>query len=125
MSINIKKQETYIPVIVGDVELKFHYTDDSMMEVRKTLLETQKEIGAIEGKEWGEKEVEEAKAVLVDAMDAMFGEGAFDALYKMSPSVIVVLDYFRLMVDGIVEELNKKGLGNPDAKRAEKYLAKG
>lgn len=123
MSINIKKQDTFIPVVVGDVELKFHFEDDSMTKVRNTLLRTQKEIGRIEGDDWTDKEVEKAKAILTKAMDSMFEEGAFEKLYAMTPSVIIVLDYFRLMVDGVTEELSKKGIASDEGDIAKKYLA--
>lgn len=124
MAINIKKQETAIPVIVGDIELEFIFTDDSMTKVRKELLKTQKKIGRIEGEDWDDKEIDKAKTILTEAMDSMFGDGAFEQLYKMTPSVIVVLDYFRLMVEGVTEELNQKGLGTDEDKQTAKYLPK-
>lgn len=125
MGINIKKQTTSIPVKVGDVELKFHYTDESMTKVREELLKTQKEIGRIEGEEWTDREVEQAKGILKDALDAMFGDGAFAQLYEMTPSVIVILDYFRLIVDGVTEELDKLGIKTDEDQKTDKYLNRG
>lgn len=124
MAIKIKKQETFIPIEVGDVKLKFDYNDNSLTEVRTELLKTQKKIGRIEGDEMDEKAVEDAKEILTEAMDAMFGEGAFEKLYEMTPSIIVVLEYFSLMVDGITEELRKKGLETDIEQRQNKYLNK-
>ncbi len=124
MSIQIKKQETFIPLEVGDIKLKFHYTDDSMLEVRKQLLKTQKEIGRIEGEEWDNKEMEQAKEILTKAMDSMFGKDTFKQIYAMTPSVIVVLDYFKQMVDGVTNEMSKRGIAVNEDKLTEKYLPK-
>ncbi len=124
MAINIKKQETFIPIKVGDVELKFHYSDKSMAKVRKELIKTDEEIKKATKNGETNDNIEDVKVILVKAMDSMFGEDAFDKIYKMTPSVIVVADYYKQMTTGVIDELNKRGMGLNEDAIAEEYLIK-
>jgi len=52
----------------------------------------------------------------------MLGEGAFEKIYKLSPSVIYCMEYFKQIVEGIEEELRAMGFVESQAEKAKKYL---
>lgn len=52
-----------------------------------------------------ENNVDEAKDYLKQVFDAILGEGSFDKVYDINPSIIVVAAYLLQIVEGIYQEL--------------------
>src|SRR5690625_3042422 len=61
------------------------------------------------------------KEAIKEIIDALLGDGSFDKLYKLSPSVFIVVEYFMQIAQGLKEEVNKR-LGNDNLSKAQKYL---
>ena len=49
------------------------------------------------------------------------GEGAFDKLYELSPSVVILTNYFWSIIEGLHEEIEKRA-GQTKMQKIEKYL---
>ncbi|HLQ75429.1 MAG TPA: hypothetical protein VK107_05305 [Alloiococcus sp.] len=120
MAIKIQTKQTYIPIELGDLELKFDLTDESIANFRKEAVRVQKELGKLSDDEDAQ---EQAKEVLKRGFDLMFGDGTFSQIYDISPSSIVIAEYFASITEGIAEELNKRGFKTSQKDKAKKYLA--
>lgn len=56
--------------------------------------------------------IEDAKKVLAEATDALFGSGSFDKIYELNPSLYVVMEYIYQISIGIKEELESETLND-------------
>lgn len=70
----------------------------------------------------GEESLDRVKEVLRKGFDLILGEGAFDKLYDMTPSVVVLMKYFEQLAAGLTDELNAIGAFKAIDRRAQKYL---
>src|SRR5690625_4738943 len=61
------------------------------------------------------------KEAVKSIVDKLLGDGSFDKLYELSPSVFIVVDYFLQIAQGLKEEISKR-LGNDNLSKAQKYL---
>src|SRR5699024_7448878 len=110
MAINIKTKQTYIPVQLGDLELKYDLSDDAIARVRKVSKELIQEIENIDEDKLSEEETMiEIKGLLKEAYDILFGEGTFEKVYEMSPSTLIVQEYLVQIAEGVTEELKSRG----------------
>lgn len=124
MAIKIQTQDTFIPIELGDLTLKFHVTDESVINFRKEAIRLQEELEKFSNSESDDDEelLNRAKKALKHGLDTFFGDGAFEKVYDISPSVVIVMNYFEQMVEGITQELNKMGMSESQAEKAKKYL---
>lgn len=116
MAIKIQTKTHVIPIEVGDIKLNFDMSDenlnklfDSEHEIMNTLSEVDK------------NDFEAQKKAIKKIIDEMLGEGSFDKLYDLTPSVFIVVEYFMQIAQGLKEEINKR-LGNDNLSKAKKYL---
>lgn len=121
----IKIRQNYIPVLFEDDngelkhELRFYKTDDNIERLTKigpTIEKLQKDIQKNE--ENGNVTLKQAKKLLKESMNGIFGEGSFEKLYKINPSVFIVVEYYILAIGAVVEELDEIG----NTAELEKYL---
>ena len=70
--------------------------------------------------EMTENNVDEAKDYLKQVFDAILGEGSFDKVYDINPSIIVVAAYLLQIVEGIYQELQSTSGAGQDVLK--KYL---
>lgn len=96
--------------------LKFDKSDENFKQLEKTYDELNKKMGKINEQE--ESEVEQGKEILKEAVDQIFGEGSFDKMYQLSPSILLVFKYLVQMVEGIYQEINI----DKDTELLKKYL---
>jgi len=118
MAIKIEKKQTEIPIEIGDLKFTFDVTDESIKKFRENVIQIQKELDSINDEE---EDMENAKAILGKGFDVILGDGAFEKVYQMTPSIPYLLNYFVQLVDGLTEELNDIGAFQ---ERANKYLRK-
>ena len=123
MTIKIQTQETYIPVQLGDLELKFDVSDESVSIFRKEALEIQKELELVSVSEEYDEALEQTKSVLKKGFDTFFGDGTFEKVYDISPSVVIVMDYFSQITQALEAEIRKMGYNPSAEEKARKYLA--
>lgn len=124
MAIKIQTQKAEIPVELGDLTFAFDVSDESVKQFRENAVKLQKELESLQVNEEDDKVIAEAKDILNRGFTIMLGEGAFEKIYKLSPSVVIVMSYFTQIAEGIAEELDKMGLSESQATKAKKYLAK-
>src|SRR5690625_150449 len=109
LAIKIQTRDTFIPVELGDLTLKFHVTDESIVNFRKEALKVQQELEKFNDSDNDEELLNQAKEALKHGFDVFFGRGSFEKVYDISPSVVIVMSYFEQIVEGIAEELKNMG----------------
>src|SRR5690625_795051 len=105
MAIRINTEKPHIPVEFGDLTFKFDISDDSIKKYRENSLKIQKELENMKIDENDDKAIDEIRKVLKKGYDLMLGEGTFDKVYKVVPSVVMLMGYFEQIATGIGEEL--------------------
>ena len=122
MAIRIEEQKPEIPVEIGKLKFTFKVTDEAVLNFRKESLRLKEELEKIQAAEEDETNVEKVRELLRQGFDAFLGEGAFEKIYEMSPSVMVVSRYFTQLVLGISDAIERMGADKALEKRAKKYL---
>lgn len=118
--IKIQLETPAIPVEIGKLKFEFNTSDESILAFRQTAITFRDELenaDATEGDEF-----EKAKEILRKGFDLMLGEGAFEKIYKQTPSVMSVTNYFVQLTQSITQELNKMGLSETQQQKAQKYV---
>ena len=118
MAIKIEKKQTEIPIEIGDLKFAFDVTDESIQRFRENAIKIQQELETIDDEE---ENMENAKAILGKGFDVILGDGAFEKVYQMTPSIPYLLNYFIQLVNGLSDELSALGAIE---ERAQKYLGK-
>lgn len=116
LAIKIQTQTPVIPIEIGDLTINFEYTDENIKRLYDHHDKMQKEIEKIKS-----DDLESAKEILRKSFDFLLGEGTFEKIYAISPSIIIVTDYYFQIVEGLFEEISKKA-GNTAQQKIEKYL---
>lgn len=124
MAIKIQTQDAFIPVEIGDVTLKFDISDESINDFRKNAFKVKKELDEMTINDDDEEVLEQCKDVLKRGFAMMFDEDAFQKVYDISPSVIIVMEYFSQITEGISEELKERGYTESVKSKSDKYLNK-
>lgn len=109
---------------IGELKFTFDVSDESIKNFREEALRIQKEFHEIGPDVDDEKALEQAKAVLKKGFDMMLGEGAFEKIYELSPSVMICAQYFAQIVQGIEVELQNMGFSESQQEIAQKYIRK-
>ena len=118
--IRIQTKQDFIPIHLGDEEIRFYVNDDSLLRIQKGADRVKKEIDAIKPSDDEEEVIEQMKEALKKGFDFIFEEGSFEKAYSVTPSVFVVLEYFQQMVEAAFNELDKRKL--TVQQKAQKYL---
>jgi len=118
LAIKIEKKQTEIPIEIGDLKFAFDVTDESIQRFRENAIKIQQELEVIDDEE---EDFNKAKDILKKGFDVILGDGAFERVYQMTPSIPYLLNYFIQLVDGLTEEINDIGAIQ---ERANKYLRK-
>lgn len=122
MAIKIQTEKPEIPVEIGYLKFSFDLSDESIKKFRKEALEVQKEFHSITVSEDDEEALEQAKSVLKRGFELILGEGAFEKIYDMSPSVMTCMNYFVQLEEGIEQELKERGISQDQVEKAKKYI---
>lgn len=123
MAIKIQTKKSEIPIEIGDEKFAFDVSDESIKNFREEALKVQKEFHSIGADVDDETALEEARKALKRGFNVMLGEGAFEKIYALSPSVMICMQYFVQLAEGIEHELQNMGLSESQAELAKKYLA--
>lgn len=126
MAIRIEEKKAEIPVEIGELKFSFKVTDDAVLNFRKNSLAVMEELKGLQIKPDEEDEtiMEKVKEVLQKGFDTILGEGAFEKIYDMTPSVFLLMRYFEQLAAGLAEELKNMGALEVLNQRAENYLRK-
>lgn len=126
-AIRIQTEEVFIPVEIGEVELKFMVDDESLNRLDGATEIFEKKGKEIDdkvkaGKLSKEKEFEATKDFVKESYDYLFEEGSFDAIYKQTPSLQSVVKYFIDIGEGLSEELKARGIDSKQSEKMKKYI---
>lgn len=97
--------------------LKFDKSDDNIKKLEKSIDQFEKEEKKLMAKQ--NATFEDGKKVFKKSIDSVFGEGSFDAMFDLSPSTLIIKEYFAQMVEGIFDEINN----DKTQKKLDKYLS--
>lgn len=122
MAIKIQTEKPEIPIEIGDLEFAFDVTDESVIEFRENGRRIQEELGKLQIDEDDDETLDQVKDILKRGYDLILGDGAFEKVYELSPSVIVCMNYLEQIVIGIEQELNKKGFSLSQKEKVQKYI---
>jgi|SRR5690625_1534471 len=117
MAIKIQTKTTQIPIEFGDeLTLYFDMSDDNIQKLFKAQETFEQEISKIDN-----EDIDGLKEMLRKAYTLMLGYDAFDRLYELSPSVVILTNYFWDIAKGLVDEIEKRA-GQTQMQKVEKYL---
>ena len=117
MAIKIQTKTTQIPIEFDDkLTLYFDMSDENIDKLFKAQETFEKEVSKIDN-----TDMEGLKEMLRKAYSLFLGEDAFDKLYELSPSVVILANYFWSIVEGLHEEIEKRA-GQTQMQKVEKYL---
>lgn len=116
--IKLKKTTIDIPFLNEEgaevLVLKFDRSDENIEALYRSFDDIQEQGERLES---ADAEVLTAiKEFLEKTIDTIFGEGSFDKLYELSPSVNIVAVYFAQMAIGIKEELEAEDISSVESK---------
>lgn len=122
--IRIEEKRPEIDIEIGKLKFKFAVTDDSVREFLKSGEALRDELEALDDVDDSEESLQLKKDVLKKGFDLMLGNGAFEQIYEMTPSVIYLMDYFVQLSHGLGDELKKLGAYDFLDEKANKYTRK-
>lgn len=123
MAIKIQTKQTFIPIEIGDeLTLKFDLSDEAMLNLEKKVTDVQKSFAEVDENDSDEEAIEKVKNIIRAAFDEIFGEGTFDKVYAISPSTLIVAEYFMQIAQGLQEEMRDRGFITSPQDKVEKYL---
>ncbi|MGL4697131.1 hypothetical protein [Enterococcus larvae] len=106
--VKIELLDTRIEIPFEDKEgnvvetLYFDRSDDSLQKLEKSIGVVEKKMKELEESESG---WDTSKTFVKEAIDTVFGEGSFEKLYKISPSIQIIMHYFLQMAIGIRKQI--------------------
>jgi len=116
LAIKIQTKTHVIPIEIGDVKLGFDMSDENIQKLFNSEHDIMKMIDEVD-----KNDFDAQKKAIKEIIDALLGDGSFDKLYDLSPSIFIVVEYFMQIAQGLKEEINKR-LGNDNLSKAQKYL---
>lgn len=120
MVIKIQTESTAVPIEFGKLKFEFDTSDESIQSFYKNGEKAQKELEAMELEDGNE--IESMKKILRSGYDAFLGKGAFDKIYKQTPSVVKLAPLFVQLTEAISEKLEEMGMSESQKTKVEKYL---
>lgn len=129
MTIKIALKSSEIPIEIGELDYSFRMDDESIEKFKKAIVEVEEflkvEAAKLEKLEENDvDQLEQQKKILRISFDKILGDGAFDEIYKQTPSIINCANYFVQLGAGLKEEIDNyngddlsKYLEKPKAKR--------
>lgn len=123
MAIKIQTKQTFIPIEIGDeLTLKFDLSDEAMLNLEKKVTDVQRSFAEVDENDSDEEAIEKVKNIIRSAFDEIFGEGTFDKVYAISPSTLIVAEYFMQIAQGLQKEMRERGFITTSQDKVEKYL---
>jgi len=106
MAMKINIQSTVIPVEIGDLKFEIDVTDENyerLTQIFNTFLLEMENLNDAESEDLDL--LKEREKVVYDAL---LGEGAFEKIYSLSPSIAVMTGILTQLVEYLEEEMMKR-----------------
>lgn len=116
-AIQLKKTVIDIPFEKdGETVLTLHFdrSDAHVKQFYSLLDNLEKKVVSLEEKE--NLEWQDTEATIKEITDAMLGEGSFEEIYQLNPSLSIVTQYLYMIAIGIKEELEEEDLKAVESK---------
>jgi hypothetical protein len=93
--------------------LQFDRSDEHVKEFHELFSDLEGRVSKLEknGNDWDESE-----KVIKEIADAMLGEGSYEKMYKLNPSVVIITQYLYMIALAIKEELESEDLKAVESK---------
>lgn len=114
--IKIQTDVPELPIEIGKLTYTFGLSDDNITNFRKKSEEVKAKLDGMEIDEEGDL-IEQVKGVLEIGFDNILGEGAFKDVYKQTPSVTYLSNYFAQLVIGVTEAIDGMDNGSADMQK--------
>lgn len=88
--------------------LYFDRSDESVKRLYEAFDDIQEQADKLQAS--NEQDSEKIKDFLQETIDILLGEGSFEEMYQLSPSLLVVATYFAQIAIGIKEELEQEDI---------------
>lgn len=136
MAIILDIQKVEIPVQFGEVELSFNPSEENILKLQKALgaengefTELRKRLDAVQtieddaSAEHLQDMIDLAKEVATKMLDSILGEGAFEKIYAVYPSLETVINGFIQLALQLPDEVEgyKQKISDEQAKKIAKY----
>lgn len=136
MAIILDIQKVEIPVQFGEVELSFNPSEENILHLQKALdaengefAELKKRLDAVQAieddasAEHLQDMIDLAKEVATKMLDSILGEGAFEKIYAVYPSLETVINGFIQLALQLPDEVEgyKQKISDEQAKKIAKY----
>lgn len=109
-TIKIQTAVPIIPIEIGELKFEFVTTDEAVLRFKKNATKFQQEVEGIVISE-DDNTLEAAKDIARRGLDLLLGKGAFDQIYKQTPSIPLVTNYFLEVSEAIGNEINAMNAG--------------
>lgn len=120
MVIKINTRKSTIPVeIDGDLKFEIDMSDESLQQNRAVF-----EKFHAAAQELADDDFKGAKALVINALSELLGEGAGSVIYERVGGAFACVDVFNQLAEGIAAEANKRGLQGQQNKAAEYVQSK-
>lgn len=117
--IRINTKSTVIPVNIGDLEFFFDLSDESIERTHK-----KHEVFVANFNKVSEGNEESIKLLLDEGFSLFLGPGAFDKIYKQTPSTVICIEYLWSLSESLYEEMKKVAPRVSQVELAKEYLNK-
>lgn len=118
--IKIQIDKPAIPIEFGKLKFAFDTSDESVEKFYGGIEKIQSDLTAIEVDE--NDMMSGAKEALKRGYDHVLGEGAFEKIYKQTPSVMKLTSLFLVLMEHVTEELENMGMSETQKQKVDKYL---
>lgn len=119
-TIKIQIDKTAIPIEFGKLKFEFDTSDESVEKFYGGIEKIQSDLTAIEVDE--KDMLSGAKEALKRGYDHVLGDGAFEKIYKQTPSVMKLVSLFLVLMENVTEELENMGMSESQKQKVNKYL---
>lgn len=121
MAIKIQTEKPVIPIEIGELNFEFPVDDEAIKKFRDQIPKLKEELEKL-APENNEEDQELVKEALSKGYDVILGEGSFDKIYKVTPSLVYCMHYYSQLAEGLEDELKERGFSDSTQEKAQKYL---
>lgn len=119
-TIKIQIDKPAIPIEFGKLKFEFDTSDESVEKFYGGIDKIQNDLMDIEFDE--NDMMGGAKEALRKGYDHVLGKGAFEEIYKQTPSVMKLTSLFLVLMEHVTKELESMGMSQNQKQKVDKYL---
>ena len=106
MAIKINLESTVIPVEIGDLKFQIDVTDETYERYVQAFNSFLDDVSELD--ETTSEDLTLLKAKQRNVYDVLLGEGAFESIYELAPSVVITTGILTQVVEQLEKEMMKR-----------------